>query len=610
MKNNKYIQSAIEYLGKEAFAPLSLSFKQTDDHVLEVHRKDNEVEIKYHELSNLFYGLTLIKQRENQKEYHLSFKPHFNHTGLMHDCSRNGALNINYIKEMIMVSALFGLNRFMLYTEEVYEIKGEPYFGYLRGRYTKEEIKEIVEYGEGFGVEIVPCIQTLSHLSQVLRWRPYHNIADTRNTLLVGEEKTYELIEKMIKTCAENFHTKNIHIGMDEAHDMGMKAFLDQGIAVDKKDLLLKHLNRVVTICHKYGLHPMMWEDMFFKIDSKGHFNWYDFEGKLDEDVKAAIPQGLDLIYWDYYQNDIKVYDKMFEASIDTKRDVIFAGAVISWIGFMPNIEKSLAFSSLALQSAINHGVKSTFICSWGDEGNECSASAIYPLLAQQCLYNYQGHVNNEELSFLLKTVTQHELSDWVKLQLPNTLRDELLQFENPSKAFLYQDILLGLFDTRAKEEFVTKYKGYAEELHRIANKNKRFNYVFNVAASLCELLSHKVMIGNNIRKAYRNKDSKALDKCLEELDIIRHLTKGFIYNYRLQWDIENKPFGFEVTDGRIGFLLQRIDTAYNKISEYLNGEKQSIPELEEDILSYNDYPDDEAHCFNSWAEIASVNKI
>ena len=40
----------------------------------------------------------------------------------MHDCSRNGAMNVPYIKEVLMISALMGLNRFMLYTEDVYEI--------------------------------------------------------------------------------------------------------------------------------------------------------------------------------------------------------------------------------------------------------------------------------------------------------------------------------------------------------------------------------------------------------------------------------------------------------------------------------------------------------
>ena len=604
--NNIYIQKAIDYLG---IKNLNISFKQGDDELV-VKRSGEDVTIIYPELSHLFYGLTLVKQNENKTNYEIELKPNFKHTGLMHDCSRNGAMNVPYIKEMLMLSALMGLNRFMLYTEDVYEIKGEPYFGYFRGRYTKEELKEIVECAEGFGIEVVPCIQTLSHLSQALRWRPYQSFADSVNTLLINNEKSYELIEKMIKTCAENFHTKSIHIGMDEAFDLGLKEFLTKDIAVDKKKLLLEHLHKVVDICHKYGLHPMMWEDMFFKIDSKATPDWYNFEGKLEDDIKSKIPNDLELIYWDYYHDDIKLYDKMFDVSKDTNRNIIFAGAIISWIGFMPHFDRSLKFSSTAFQSALKHNINSTFICSWGDGNNDCSASAIYPMLALQCLYNFYGEVSKEKISELLKVLTDHDLDDWMTLQLPNTLRDELLQFENPSKAFLYQDILLGLFDTRAKEEFVQKYASYAKELDKLSNKSQRFNYVFKTAADLCECLSHKVMIGKNIRKAYKSNDKVALRNYVKELDIVKELTIKFLASYRKQWDKENKPFGYEITDGRIGWLIKRIDTAVSKLNEYLEGKVSNIPELDEEVLPYNDYPDDEPHCFNIWSDIVTTNKI
>ena len=34
----------------------------------------------------------------------------------------------------------------MLYTEDTYEVDGQPYFGYMRGRYSKEEMKEIDDF--------------------------------------------------------------------------------------------------------------------------------------------------------------------------------------------------------------------------------------------------------------------------------------------------------------------------------------------------------------------------------------------------------------------------------------------------------------------------------
>ena len=91
---------------------------------------------------------------------------------------------------------------------------------------------------------------------------------------------------------------------------------------------------------------------------------------------------------------------------------------------------------------------------------------------------------------------------------------------------------------------------------------------------------------------------------------MVRETVIKFHDTYKAQWDIENKTIGFEVTDGRIGFLIQRITTAINTVSDYLEGKATSIPELEEDVLPYNAYPDDEPHCFKTWEEIVSANKV
>ena len=67
---------------------------------------------------------------------------------------------------MIVYMAKMGLDMLMLYTEDMFKMDQYPYFGYMRGAYTKDEIKEIVAFGEKYGVELVPCIQTLAHLGQ------------------------------------------------------------------------------------------------------------------------------------------------------------------------------------------------------------------------------------------------------------------------------------------------------------------------------------------------------------------------------------------------------------------------------------------------------------
>ena len=56
--------------------------------------------------------------------------------GCMLDCSRNAVMTVDSVKRWIDITSDLGYNMLMLYTEDTYEIKNQPYFGYLRGRYT------------------------------------------------------------------------------------------------------------------------------------------------------------------------------------------------------------------------------------------------------------------------------------------------------------------------------------------------------------------------------------------------------------------------------------------------------------------------------------------
>ena len=55
---------------------------------------------------------------------------------VMIDCSRNGVMKPEKVKEFALLIKNMGYNALMLYTEDTYEVENEPYFGYMRGRYT------------------------------------------------------------------------------------------------------------------------------------------------------------------------------------------------------------------------------------------------------------------------------------------------------------------------------------------------------------------------------------------------------------------------------------------------------------------------------------------
>ncbi len=151
-------------------------------------------------------------------------------------------------------------------------IKDYPYFGALRGRYKKEEIQECDEYARLYGVELIPCIQTLAHLRTALRWPKMMSYRDDKDILMVGEEETYKLIEAMLESVKEMYHSRKIHLGMDEAWYLGYGKYRLKYGPAGQGELIKRHLDRVMELCKKHGFEPMVWSDMFFVTAGCGDY--------------------------------------------------------------------------------------------------------------------------------------------------------------------------------------------------------------------------------------------------------------------------------------------------------------------------------------------------
>ena len=85
--------------------------------------------------------------------------------GVMIDMSRNAVMSMEGLQRFLPLLKKMGYNTVMLYTEDTYEVKDEPFFGYMRGRYSAKELCELDQYAASLGIELIPCIQTLAHLS-------------------------------------------------------------------------------------------------------------------------------------------------------------------------------------------------------------------------------------------------------------------------------------------------------------------------------------------------------------------------------------------------------------------------------------------------------------
>ena len=83
--------------------------------------------------------------------------------------------------------------------------------------------------------------------------------------LLTSNDDIYQYVFPMIDEMAEACRADAVHIGMDEAHMVGLGKYLDIHGYTDRYDILRRHMERVNKIARSHGFEPMMWSDMFFR---------------------------------------------------------------------------------------------------------------------------------------------------------------------------------------------------------------------------------------------------------------------------------------------------------------------------------------------------------
>ena len=561
--------------------------------------------LAYQTNTDLARGLVLLKQFGTDRAYTHEEKCSFETLGLMLDCSRNAVMTVDSIKRLLRLLALMGYNMLQLYTEDTYEVDGEPYFGYLRGRYSKDEMKEMDAYARELGIEMIPCIQTLAHLNAIFKWETYASqYRDCGDILLTGNEKVEELIDRMFATLAECYTTRRIHIGMDEAHMVGLGKYLDQHGFEDRFDVIAKHLFRVCEIAKKYGFRPMMWSDMFFRLATGGGYYLNGGKCVVPDRVFENMPENLSLVYWDYYHTERKNYDEMIVAHKKFNREVWFAGGAWKWIGFAPDNAYSLKATEAATLSCAKNGVKHIFTTAWGDEGAECSPFAVLPTLAYTASLAY-GHRRMADTKRFFRALTGMRFDDFMAMDSLNKLYEKPAYRTAMAKFLFYNDPLVGMRDktVEAHPELPEKASACLPILSRLS-KNKRYGYLFRTQKQLAQLLTMKVDFGVRLRRAYQADDRVALAALAEESKKITVAIKKFYEAFRAQWMQENKPFGFDIQDLRIGGVLQRFEVCRNLIREYLDGKRAKIDELEIELL-----PDRLANGGN-WESVVSANVL
>lgn len=575
---------------------IPVTFKKVKSSEISATFRNGVCEIEADSAPHFYFALSMLllksqaiedskiyTRRDMQRLLEFRMEHVFEKNGLMLDLSRNAVAHIDMLKQFIREMAFMGHSWFMLYMEDVYEVEGAPYFGALRGRYSIQDLQEVDRYAQLFGVQLVPCIQTLAHMDQYFMWETIeYKYKDIDNIFNVGNAEVRTLLTRMIASLRKAFSSDIIHIGMDEAHNLGRGRYLDENGLKKRGDIMQDHLAFMKTLCTTYGFNPIVWDDMFFGRYSNNK-----------EDVEPVIPNQVGLMYWDYYSGLAKHYQNHLQVCRTLTEKPMFAGGAWRWTGYIPHHKKTLETTLAAIEACRKERAKEVIVTSWGDDGSE---APLYTCMFGLVLYAYLDcHVEyrEEEFAQYLKLYTGMGFNEWMRQGEPDLFEGTTGNNYDitPSKYLLYQDPLGSKFlyyirtlTTDMDAVYAKLEQAFTEDAAHTDNPLQRS--IAQFYALMMKTLYYKWRLPLDIWEAYKKTDKKALQALVEnKLKPLKAALTETAKARRQVWTEECRAFGSEVLDHRFGAMLMRLEVTQEILTDYIQGKIRRIDELEEERL-------------------------
>lgn len=342
--------------------------KYTGSEAYQLISTKNGVEITAPSAAGLFYGmqslLQLFPPQIYQSDYTLVPQdtewsipaveiqdyPRFEYRGMHLDVARH-FFPVKFIKRYIDLMAMHKMNRFHWhltedqgwrieieqypqltevgawrdstlvghYGTDIYD--GEEYGGY----YTRDEIREVVEYAQQRHITVIPEIEMPGHASAALASYPEFGCKPNKDyqvkttwgifeDIYCPSEQTFTFLENVLAEVIELFPSEYIHIGGDEApkkqweeSNLAQQVIEREGLE-DEEELQSYFITRIEEYLNANGRQIIGWDEILEGglAPNATVMSWRGMEGgiKAAKQQHNVIMTPTSHVYLDYYQAD------------------------------------------------------------------------------------------------------------------------------------------------------------------------------------------------------------------------------------------------------------------------------------------------------------------
>ncbi len=285
-------------------------------------------EIKSRSSAGLFYGVQTIWQLvEGNGDgaflpgVEIVDWPALVYRGTMMDMSHGPLLTVGEVKRQLDFLTRWKANQYYFYSEASIELDGYPLLN-PEGRFSKEQVRDIIAYARQRHIDVIPCLELYGHLHDLFRVEKYAHLA----ALPHGGEfnprnpKVMELLADWAEQFVALVPSPFVHIGFDETWQIEMAA-RKEGSGATPAKLFRQQLSNVTGLFTRHGRKVMAWGDIIVKYP----------------EIVADLPPGLIGVAWEY--NPKGDYKHWLDPLAAKRVPTIIATAVSNWREISPDFE-------------------------------------------------------------------------------------------------------------------------------------------------------------------------------------------------------------------------------------------------------------------------------
>jgi hexosaminidase len=296
--------------------------------------------------------------------------------GYLLDLSRDRVPTLATLRELLRELASLKYNELQLYTEHTFAYPGHEQVWGLASPLTPEEVRQLDDWAEAEGIELVPCLNTMGHFERWLRHPEYFALAECPHgwcrpdghglpwgSTLAPLPESLAFLRELMAAYLPLFRSSRVNIGGDEPWELGMGRSRASVEGEGRHRVYARFLREIIALAHEHKQEVQYWGDIIVENPA----------------VWSPPPPGTLALVWGYEAgHPFADHAKALAAQGQPSR---LCPGTSTWNSLGTRLGNALRNIAEAAACAEAHALPGLLLTDWGDHGHHQPPTLSRPAL-------------------------------------------------------------------------------------------------------------------------------------------------------------------------------------------------------------------------------------